>query len=47
MKKYNKISSKNITNYFKKKEENKNFLKEYIGFKRCNKEISNYEINFL
>ena len=47
MKKYNEICIKNIENYFKKKDENKNFLKQYLGFKKSNKEICNDEINFL
>ena len=47
MKKYNQIYLKNISNYFQKKDENKNFLKEYMDFKKYTKEVCNDEINFL
>ena len=47
MKKYNAICNENIDKYFKKKNENKNFLKQYLGFKKINKEMCNDEISFL
>ena len=47
MKKYNQIYLKNISNYFQKKDENKNFLKEYMDFKKYTKEVCNDDINFL
>ena len=47
MKKYNEICKKNIKNYFIKKDENKNFLKQYLDFKKMNKEMCNDEINNL
>ena len=39
MKKYNKIQAKNISEYNKKKEENKNFVKQYTGYKLYNKQV--------
>lgn len=47
MKKYNEISKKNILDFHKKKDENKNFYKQYIKFKKNRKEICNDGINFL
>ena len=47
IKKYNAICRENIDKYLNKKNENKNFLKQYLGFKKQNKEMCNDEIAFL
>ena len=47
MKKYIKIQDKNIFEYNKKKNENKNFLKQYIGYKLYNKKICKDDTNTL
>ena len=41
MKKYNKIHDKNISEYKKTKNENKNFVKHYMGYKLYNKKNYN------
>jgi len=47
VKNYNKICQKNIENYLNKKEENKNFFKQYLSFKKSSKDMCNDEINSL
>ena len=47
VKRYNKICEQNITNYLNKKEENKNFFKQYLSFKKSSKDMCNDEINSL
>ena len=44
MNKYNKLHNQNISKYNKKKEENKNFLKQYMGYKLYNKKICKDDI---
>ena len=39
MKKYNEIHNQNISKYNQKKDENKNFLKQYMGYKLYNQKI--------
>ena len=44
MNKYNKLHDQNILKYNQKKEENKNFLKQYIGYKLYNRKICKDDI---
>ena len=44
MNKYNKLHDQNISKYNQKKEENKNFLKQYIGYKLYNRKICKDDI---
>ena len=47
MNKYNKIHNINISKYNQKKNENKNFLKQYIGYKLYNKKICRDDVSTL
>ena len=47
MNKYNKINNINISKYNQKKNENKNFLKQYIGYKLYNKKICRDDVSTL
>ena len=44
MNKYNKLHDQNISKYNQKKDENKNFLKQYIGYKLYNRKICKDDI---
>ena len=44
MNKYNKLHDQNILKYNQKKDENKNFLKQYIGYKLYNRKICKDDI---
>ena len=44
MNKYNKLHDQNISKYNRKKDENKNFLKQYIGYKLYNRKICKDDI---